>query len=173
MKAWRIGLPTDEGVYFGPLTRDAQRDLLEEQVADAIDKGAKLAMGGKRIEGKGYYFEPTILTDVTHDMAVMRDESFGPIIGIMKVRDDAEALSLMQDTYYGLTAGVYSDSKEKAVSILKQLDVGSGYWNCCDRVSATLPWSGRQHSGIGVTLSHQGIRAFAKTKAWHMRRGTT
>jgi len=98
----------------------------------------------------------------------MREESFGPIIGIMKVTNDEEALALMQDTDYGLTAGIYSDTEERAYAIMKQLNVGSAYWNCCDRVSAALPWSGRRHSGIGATLSHQGLRAFTKPKAWHL-----
>jgi acyl-CoA reductase-like NAD-dependent aldehyde dehydrogenase len=102
-------------------------------------------------------------------MKVMQEESFGPIIGIMKVQDDSEAIALMQDTTYGLTAAVYSKNGDRAQGILSQIDSGSGYWNCCDRVSAGLPWTGRKHSGIGSTLSHQGLRAFTKTKAWHMR----
>lgn len=118
---------------------------------------------------KGYYFEPTVLTEVTNEMKIMRDESFGPVIGIMKVTDDLEAIRLMADTNYGLTASVYSKSYERAQSILSQLNTGSVYWNCCDRVSATLPWSGRNDSGIGATLSHAGIRAFTHPKAYHLR----
>jgi len=76
---------------------------------------------------------------------------------------------LMQDTEYGLTAAVYSGDRKRAERILRRINTGSGYWNCCDRVSAALPWSGRQHSGFGVTLSHAGLRAFVKTKAWHLR----
>ncbi|WP_448635718.1 aldehyde dehydrogenase family protein [Pedobacter panaciterrae] len=102
-------------------------------------------------------------------MKVMQEESFGPIIGIMKVADDDEALEMMKDTAYGLTASVYSDNIDRAEHILSQIDSGTGYWNCCDRVSAGVPWSGRKHSGIGATLSHQGLRAFAKPKAWHLR----
>ncbi len=170
VKAWTIGLPTDEGVYFGPLTRDGQRAVLEAQVADALDKGATVLTGGTRMAGAGYYFQPTVLVNVNHGMAVMRAESFGPIIGIMKVTNDEEAVALMLDTEYGLTGGVYSASRERASTILEQLDTGSVYWNCCDRVSAALPWSGRKHSGIGSTLSHQGIRAFTQPKAWHLKR---
>ncbi|SEN15667.1 Acyl-CoA reductase [bacterium A37T11] len=168
VKAWKLGDPKEEGVYFGALTRRAQVSLLEAQVADALDKGATLLTGGKAPEGKGNYFEPTVLVNVTHEMDVMRAESFGPIIGIMKVTGDDEAVKLMNDTEYGLTAGVYSQSKERAVKILKEVNAGSAYWNCCDRVSAALPWSGRQHSGIGATLSHQGLRAFTKPKGWHL-----
>jgi acyl-CoA reductase-like NAD-dependent aldehyde dehydrogenase len=166
--SWKMGLPTDD-VYFGPLTRKNQIEVLEKQVKDATEKGAKLLSGGKAVSKKGYYFEPTVLSDVNHAMRVMREESFGPIIGIMKVKDDTEALKLMQDTEYGLTASVYSDDIKRAEKILKELNAGTGYWNCCDRVSAALPWSGRKHSGFGSTLSHQGLRAFTKSKAWHLR----
>jgi acyl-CoA reductase-like NAD-dependent aldehyde dehydrogenase len=87
----------------------------------------------------------------------------------MKVKDDKEALALMNDTDYGLTAGVYCTEKQRADAILQEVDAGTGYWNCCDRVSAALPWSGRKHSGFGATLSHVGIRAFTKPKAYHLR----
>jgi acyl-CoA reductase-like NAD-dependent aldehyde dehydrogenase len=103
-------------------------------------------------------------------MTVMKEESFGPIIGIMKVHDDKEAIALMQDTSYGLTAGVYSTTRDRALTILDQMNTGSAYWNCCDRVSASLPWSGRGNSGFGATLSHAGIRAFTKPKGYHLRK---
>ena len=167
--SWKIGEPTEAGVYIGSLTRTAQIAVLENQVDDAVKKGAHILKGGKRIDRKGNYFEPTILTDVTHEMLVMKEESFGPIIGIMKVKDDEEAIRLMQDSEYGLTAAVYSSSKTRAEKILQQVNAGTGYWNCCDRVSAPLPWSGRNHSGFGVTLSHAGLHSFVRPKAWHLR----
>lgn len=169
VKSWKIGQPGEEAVYIGPLSRAAQLTVLEQQVDDALKKGATLLTGGKRINGKGYFFEPTVLTNVTHNMAVMKEESFGPVIGIMKVKDDAEAMALMQDSEYGLTASVYSSDQKRAEQILQTINAGTGYWNCCDRVSAALPWSGRKHSGFGVTLSHAGIRAFIKAKAYHLR----
>ncbi len=169
VRSWKIGRPTEEGVYFGPLTRKAQLTILENQVSDAVEKGANILSGGKRIKGTGYYFEPTILVNVTHDMLVMKEESFGPIIGIMKVENDEEAIRMMQDTEYGLTAAVYSADKKRAERILKEVNTGSGYWNCCDRVSAPLPWSGRNHSGFGVALSHAGLRSFVRPRAWHLR----
>ena len=169
VKSWKIGMPTDNGIYFGPLSRKEQLEVLQEQVNDALQKGATVITGGKRIDTRGYYFEPTILANVSHKMSVMKDESFGPVIGIMKVKNDEEAIKLMQDTEYGLTASVYTSDKQRAENILRQINAGSGYWNCCDRVSAALPWSGRKHSGIGVTLSHAGLRAFVKPKAWHLR----
>ncbi len=169
VRTWKMGKPTDDGVYIGPLSRKEQVAFLEQQVADGQKKGATVAAGGKRMASKGYYFEPTVLLNVNNNMSVMRDESFGPIIGIMKVRDDNEAIGLMQDSEYGLTAAVYSRSQSRAENILQKINAGTGYWNCCDRVSAALPWSGRQHSGFGATLSHAGLRAFTKPKAYHLR----
>ncbi|HEX8037963.1 MAG TPA: aldehyde dehydrogenase family protein [Chryseosolibacter sp.] len=168
--SWKIGHPLQEGVYFGPLTRKDQLTTLEEQVSDALAKGATLVSGGKRLGGRGYYFQPTILTAVTHNMRVMAEESFGPVIGIMKVKDDEQAVALMKDTEYGLTASVYSSDQARAEKILRQVDTGTGYWNCCDRVSAAVPWSGRKHSGFGSTLSHMGLRAFVRPKALHLRK---
>ncbi|WP_233509462.1 aldehyde dehydrogenase family protein [Pedobacter chinensis] len=169
VRSWKSGLPTQDGVYLGTLTRKDQIRVLENQIENALSKGAKLLFGGKAGNGKGYFFEPTVLADVTNDMLVMQEESFGPIIGIMKVKNDEEALKLMQDTDYGLTASVYTADQTRAEKILSQLDSGSGYWNCCDRVSAALPWSGRKYSGIGATLSHLGLRAFTKPKGYHLR----
>jgi acyl-CoA reductase-like NAD-dependent aldehyde dehydrogenase len=169
VSSWKIGSPEEEDIYFGPLTRKAQLAVLENQVADALNKGARVLLGGKRIPGKGYYFEPTIIIEVTHDMGLMKEESFGPIVGIMKVHNDEEAIRLMADTEYGLTASVYSKDRQRAENILNKINAGSGYWNCCDRVSAALPWSGRKHSGFGVTLSHAGLHSFVRPKAWHLR----
>jgi acyl-CoA reductase-like NAD-dependent aldehyde dehydrogenase len=166
--SWRIGPPTEEGVYFGPLTRKSQVELLSKQIEDAKEKGATALAGGHPLSVKGNYFEPTILIDVNHNMSVMKDESFGPVIGIMKVKNDEEAIRLMQDTEYGLTASVYSSDRARAEKILRQVNAGTGYWNCCDRVSAPLPWTGRNHSGFGVALSHAGLRSFVKPKAYHL-----
>ena len=169
VESWKTGSPTEEGVYIGPLSRKEQVSVLEKQVKDAIEKGATILTGGKKTGGKGFYFQPTVVVNASHEMSLMRDESFGPVIGIMKVKDDKEAVQLMQDSEYGLTASVYSNSKERAENILQQVNAGTGYWNCCDRVSAAVPWSGRKHSGFGSTLSHAGLRAFTKPKAYHLR----
>ncbi len=170
VRSWKMGSPTEDGVYITVLSRRAQLAILESQVADALAKGAQVLVGGKRVDRKGNYFEPTVLVNVTNEMAVMREESFGPIIGIMRVENDAEAVALMNDTSYGLTAGVYSAGQQRAEAILAQINAGSGYWNCCDRVSAALPWSGRGHSGFGSTLSQVGLRNFTKPKAYHLRK---
>jgi acyl-CoA reductase-like NAD-dependent aldehyde dehydrogenase len=169
VNSWKTGLPSEPDVYIGPLTRKDQLDVLTNQLQEAVQNGATIVAGGKRMDRKGYYFEPTVLVNVNHKMNVMREESFGPVIGIMKVRSDEEAVSLMNDTDYGLTASVYSADQNRAQAILRQINSGTGYWNCCDRVSAAVPWSGRKHSGFGSTLSHLGLRAFVRPKAYHLR----
>lgn len=171
VQGFKVGEPTDEATYIGPLTRSQQVRTLQMQVADAVAKGARIRVGGQALTERpgGHWFAPTVLVNVNHDMAVMREESFGPIIGIQAVADDAEAVRLMNDTDYGLTAGVYTRSEDRARALLAQVNAGSVYWNCCDRVSPRLPWSGVKHSGLGLTLSTEGITAFTRPKAWHLR----
>ena len=168
VRGFKIGDPRDDTTYIGPLTRKAQLAVLKRQVRDARKKGASLLLGGKPLTRKGHYFAPTVLSDVDHRMELMREESFGPVIGIQKVKDDFEAVRLMNDTAYGLTAGVYTSDRGRAEKILAQIKSGSVYWNCCDRVSPRLPWSGLKHSGVGLTLSTYGIQTFLRPKAWHL-----
>jgi acyl-CoA reductase-like NAD-dependent aldehyde dehydrogenase len=169
VKSYRIGDPMDEATYIGAITRRPQLEVLRRQVADARRKGAVVLTGGAPIKRKGNWFAPTVLADVDHSMLVMRDESFGPIIGIQAVADDDAAVDLMNDTAYGLTAGVYTSDAARARRMLSRVATGSVYWNCCDRVSPRLPWSGVKHSGIGLTLSTVGIQTFTRPKAWHLK----
>jgi len=169
VRGFVVSDPTDESAYIGPLTRAPQLDVLERQVADAQAKGARLWIGGRRLAGPGNWFAPAVLSSVDHSMALMSEESFGPIIGIQKVTSDDEAVGLMNDTDYGLTAGVYTRDEARARRILAKVNAGSVYWNCCDRVSPRLPWSGVRHSGVGLTLSTYGIETFTRPKAWHMK----
>jgi acyl-CoA reductase-like NAD-dependent aldehyde dehydrogenase len=170
VRGFRVGDPLDDATYIGPLARrEPQVALLAGQVADAVAKGARVLVGGARVERPGHFFAPTVLVDVDHRMQVMREETFGPLIGVMPVGDDAEALRLVRDTAYGLTAAVYTAERARAERLLAEVGVGTAYWNCCDRVSPRLPWSGRGHSGVGATLALDGIRAFLAPKAWHLR----
>ena len=172
VKKFQVGEPTEDGTYIGPLCRGelALRELAE-QVADAEAQGGRVLTGGKRAARPGSYFEPTVIADAKPSMRVMKDESFGPVIGIASVPNDEAALAAMADTEYGLTAAVYTKDEARAAKLLADLPVGSAYVNCCDRVSPRLPWTGRKHSGIGSTLSTLGIQAFLQPKAWHIRRG--
>jgi len=169
VKGYAQGDPLDEKTYLGAITRKPQLAVLRRQVADALKKGATLKLGGSPVRRKGNWFAPTVLTEVDHSMAVMREESFGPIIGIQAVADDDAAVDQMNDTEYGLTAAVYSSDEKRARKLLARVDAGTVYWNCCDRVSPRLPWSGVKHSGIGLTLSTYGIQTFTRPKAWHLR----
>jgi acyl-CoA reductase-like NAD-dependent aldehyde dehydrogenase len=169
VKSYKIGDPLDESTYIGAITRKPQLDVLRRHVTDAKKKGARLLTGGAPIKGKGNWFAPTVLADVDHTMLVMRDESFGPIIGLQPVAGDDEAVDLMNDTDYGLTAGVYCRDEKRARKVLQRVHAGTVYWNCCDRVSPRLPWSGVKNSGIGLTLSTYGIQTFTRPKAWHLR----
>ena len=169
VKTFKVGDPMDTETYIGAITRAPQLDVLDAQVLDAKAKGATLLLGGHRLPGPGNWYAPTVFSNVNHTMALMQEESFGPIIGIQKVSGDAEAVALMNDTRYGLTAGVFTPDETRARALLCQVNAGSVYWNCCDRVSPRLPWSGHGDSGVGLTLSSYGIQTFTRPKAWHLR----
>lgn len=170
VRGFVLGDPRAEDTYIGALARrDAAVSHLQAQVADATARGATVLTGGRQAKRAGWFFEPTVLTNVDHSMRVMTEETFGPVSGIMLVGSDEEALEVMSDTEYGLTGAVYSVDQTRAERLLSRLDVGTAYWNCCDRVSPRLPWTGRRHSGVGCTLSTYGIEAFLRPKAWHLR----
>ncbi|MFT4551805.1 MAG: acyl-CoA reductase-like NAD-dependent aldehyde dehydrogenase [Chlamydiales bacterium] len=166
-KELKMGNPFEEGIHQGPLARSVHIPFLLDQIQDAKDKGARVLLGGNKINE--IFLEPTILVNVDHTMKIMQEESFGPIIGIQKVTGDLEAIELMEDTAYGLTASVFSKDIARARGILDKLNVGTAYINCCDRVSPYLPWSGRKQSGLGSTLSYLGILAFVQPKAYQIR----
>ena len=169
VRTFKVGDPMSEDTYIGAMTRAAQLDVLDAQVKDATNKGATLHLGGDRLPGPGNWYLPTVFSNVNHTMDLMNEESFGPIIGIQKVTSDEEAVALMNDTRYGLTAGVFTPDEVRARGILSRVNAGSVYWNCCDRVSPRLPWSGYGDSGIGLTLSTYGVQTFCRPKAWHLR----
>ncbi len=169
VKGFKSGDPMNGDTYIGAITRAPQLDVLDSQVQDAKARGATLHTGGHRGKGPGNWYEATVFSNVTHDMELMQEESFGPLIGIQKVSSDEEAVRLMNDTRYGLTAGVYTPDAERAQRVLSRVNAGSLYWNCCDRVSPRLPWSGFGDSGVGLTLSTYGLQAFTRPRAWHLR----
>ena len=161
------GDPSDAETRLGPLARAEQPALLAAQVGDALARGARAVVEGGAVDGPGNYFAPVVLVGVDHSMAVMRDELFGPVIGIQRVGTDSEAARLAVDTPYGLTAAIFTEDRERADRFLGGMNTGTVYWNCSDRTTARLPWAGRGHSGLGVSLGEAGIHAFVREKAWH------
>jgi acyl-CoA reductase-like NAD-dependent aldehyde dehydrogenase len=166
--AYRVGDPRDDATDVGPVARAEQVAVLDAQIADAVDRGGKVLCGGERIDRPGNWFAPTVVVDVPDDAPLMRDESFGPVIGVARVRDDAEAVARMDDTEFGLGAAVFTCDRARAERMLARLDVGNAYWNAADRSSVRLPWAGRRHSGLGTSMSESGVRAFVREKAWHL-----
>ncbi|HET9730900.1 MAG TPA: aldehyde dehydrogenase family protein, partial [Acidimicrobiia bacterium] len=168
VSAYQVGDPREETTDLGPLARAAQVDVLDAQIQGAVTAGARVLCGGHRLERAGNWFAPTVLVDVDDRMAIMREESFGPVIGVVRVQGDADAITAMNDTEFGLGAAVFTEDRAAAERVLAQLDVGNAYWNVSDRSSVRLPWAGRRHSGTGVSMSESGIRSFVREKAWHL-----
>jgi acyl-CoA reductase-like NAD-dependent aldehyde dehydrogenase len=166
IKSFKMGDPMLEDTYIGPLTRPQHLGFLQDQVKDAALHGCKILCGG---EMQTPYFTPTVVECTDDQARVLSEESFGPIVTIQRVTGDEEAIQKLNNSTYGLTAGVYSKDKERAIRVLSEVQTGSSYWNCCDRVSPYLPWTGRKASGIGATLGDEGIRVFTHPKAWHLR----
>ena len=171
VQSYRLGDPLSEETYLGPLAQKKQIGVLEEQIDEAVRRGAKVVLGGKvtYVGGRGNYFEPTVLVDVTNDMRVMQEESFGPIIGILPVAGDEEAVRLMNDSRYGLTASIWSRDQEAALQLAAQIQAGTVYLNRCDYLDPALPWTGYKESGLGCSLSHHGFREVTKMKSYHFR----
>ena len=113
----------------------------------------------------------SVIAGADDTMAIMRDESFGPVVPVALVADDDEAIARMDDTAFGLGAAVFSSDRARAERILARLDVGNAYWNASDRSCVRLPWSGRRHSGLGVSMGESGVRALVREKAWHLAGG--
>lgn len=167
LEAYRMGDPMDEATTLGPLASTAALDLLEAQVADAVARGARLLLGGRRMNGN--FFPPTLLADVPQEARVMQEESFGPILPVRAVSGDAEALRLMNDSPYGLTASVWTRDPARAEAMAQDLDAGTVYCNRCDYLDPRLPWSGRKDSGRGLSLSAYGFHALTRTKGLNFK----
>ena len=172
VRRYRMGDPEDPATTLGPCAQKKVVQVVEGQIAQARAAGARILTGGAPWRGRGYFCEPTVLVDVNHGMSVMWEESFGPVIGLMPVADDAEAVRLMNDSPYGLTASVWTEDAARAEGLLDQLDAGTVYANRCDYLDPLLPWVGVKDSGKGCSLSHLGFQQLTRPKSFHLRTRT-
>ena len=167
-----LGSPLDAATTLGPVVNPAAAARIQAQVAAALAAGARRVVDPSAFskpEGP-CYLAPEVLVDVDHSMALMNEETFGPAIGLMKVRDEADALRLMNDSRYGLTASLWTRDDARALELANELATGTVFQNRCDYLDPTLPWVGVKDSGHGVTLSHLGLRALTRPKSFHFRR---
>ena len=153
-----------EGVTVGPLIDTAALDKMAAHVEDAVEKGASLVCGGKRLPGPGYFWEPTLLTDVTPEMRIYREETFGPIAPVVTFDDDAEAIEMANDTNYGLASYVYTRDLSKAVRTAEALQFGMVGINDINPTSAAVPFGGIKDSGLGREGARQGLDEYLDTK---------
>ena len=166
-----VGNPLDQATTFGPLVRGAAADFVRGQIDEAKRKGAK-ALINMKVEGDkpgSPYLAPEVLVNVNHQMEVMREESFGPVVGIMQVRDDDEAVTLMNDSPYGLTASIWTRDIDRAAELGSRIETGTVYMNRCDYLDPQLAWTGVKDTGRGVTLSKYGFDALTQPKSFHLR----
>ena len=164
-----IGDPMDKSTDMGPLAQNSGIDTVIAQLEDAEKKGAEITFhSGVMPEGKKF-IQPAILTNVNHDMAVMMDETFGPIVGIIAVNSDDQAIKLMNDSPFGLTASVWTKDTEKAIEIGNQIETGTFFQNRCDVLDPALPWVGVKDSGKGCTLSALGLQQLTRPKSFNLK----
>jgi acyl-CoA reductase-like NAD-dependent aldehyde dehydrogenase len=172
VEKYRVGNPEDEATTLGPLAQNKTVDFMEYQVGEAVARGAHVLTGGRRLPGPGNYYAPTVLVDVDHGMSVMKEESFGPVIGIMPVDSEEEGVRLMNDSPYGLTASVWTEDTERGQRLAHGTAAGTVYVNRCDYLDPELAWTGIKDSGHGCTLSHLGFGYLTRPKSFHLRTRT-
>jgi acyl-CoA reductase-like NAD-dependent aldehyde dehydrogenase len=172
VEKYRLGNPEDAATTVGPLAQPKAVAFVESQVTQAQSRGARVLTGGRRPPGRGYYFQPTVLVNVDHGMSVMMEESFGPVIGIMAVDTEDEAIRLMNDSPYGLTASIWTEDTARGEKLAHRTSAGTVYVNRCDYLDPELPWVGIKNSGHGCTLSHLGFRHLTRPKSFHLRTRT-
>ncbi|MCX5515585.1 aldehyde dehydrogenase [Kaistia algarum] len=176
VNAYKLGSPTDPATTLGPVVRASAAAFIQGQVDEAIRAGAKALIDPNHFpeaqEGTAY-LAPQVLVEVDHSMRFMTEETFGPAFGIMKVKSDEEAIALMNDSPFGLTAAIWTEDVEAAESIGDRIETGTVYMNRCDFLDPALPWVGVKQTGRGATLSRVGYEHLTRPKSFHLRTKTS
>ncbi|MCW8126939.1 aldehyde dehydrogenase family protein [Microbulbifer halophilus] len=173
VRAYRLGRPDDPDTNLGPLVRAEAADFVRGQIDEAIAAGASahIDTGEFPMDRRGTpYMAPQLLTGVDGGMRVMREASFGPVLGVQKVRDDSEALALINDSCFGLTAAIYSRDQRAAMALADAIETGTVFLNRCDYLDPALAWTGIKNSGRGCTLSGVGYEYVTRPKSFHFKR---
>jgi len=171
VNSYKLGNPLDPETTLGPMAHVRFADEVRAQTAEAITDGAKAHIDPVNFpQDGGAYLMPQILTNVTHDMRVMRDESFGPVVGIMPVKDDAEAVRLMNDSKFGLTASLWTRDPGRAEAIADQIETGTVFMNRADYLDPGLCWTGCKDTGRGGGLSVIGYHNLTRPKSYHLKK---
>ncbi len=171
VRAYKLGDPMDPETSIGPLASKAAPAFLKQQVEDAVKAGGRLVVSPDEfiLPSKGYFCAPALVADAPQHCSLMQEESFGPVIGILKVSGDEEAIEYMNDSPYGLTASIWTSDVDRAVKIGEQIETGTFFMNRCDFLDPALPWCGVKDTGRGATLSQYGLTAFTRLKSMHLR----
>jgi acyl-CoA reductase-like NAD-dependent aldehyde dehydrogenase len=171
-RGYVLGNPLDPGTTVGPMVTARAAEGVRAQIERAIAQGARALVSEADFPASAPgtpYMGPTVLVDVDHSMDVMTEESFGPVIGIMKVSSDEEAVQLMNDSKYGLTASIWTSDSEAMIAIGDRIETGTVYMNRCDYVDPSLVWTGVKDTGRGQALSHLGFDSFTRVKSFHLK----
>lgn len=172
VKQYRLGRSDDPDTTLGPLIRSSSADFVREQIHEAIEQGAKAHINPKDfpMDRAGTpYLAPQLLTEVNHHMRIMREETFGPVVGIMPVDSDEEAIRLMNDSDYGLTAAIFTQNIEEGIALGERVQTGTFFINRCDYLDPALAWTGIKNSGRGCTLSAVGYECLTRPKSFHIK----
>ena len=174
VKTLKLGNPFDQSTTLGPMANKRFADTVRSQIADAVTDGATALIDPKLFpeDDGGAYLAPQILVNVNHEMRVMREESFGPVVGIMPVKDDAQAIAMMNDCDYGLTASLWTADSERAARIGRQIETGTVFQNRCDYLDPALCWTGCKDTGRGAGLSVLGYQSVTRPKSYHLKKVT-
>jgi acyl-CoA reductase-like NAD-dependent aldehyde dehydrogenase len=169
---YRLGSPLDPQTTLGPMVRTSAAEAVRAQVREAVARGARQLIDERRFAASAPgtpYLAPQVLVDVDHSMAIMREETFGPAVGIMKVASDQEAVRLMNDSEFGLTAAIFSTDAARAEALGDELETGTVFLNRCDYLDPALAWTGVKNSGRGCTLSRVGFEQLTRPKSYHFK----